>query len=100
MTRQDEYPAGAPCWVDTWQHDPRAARAFYGPPFGWSFDPPVAGVTVPPHGSVNFAVGDVDAECERAVGLGGSLLMPPFDTPGFRNAVIADPQDAVIALSS
>lgn len=26
--------------------------------------------------------------------------MAPFETPGFRNAVIADPQGAVIALSA
>ncbi len=41
MRKRDEYPPGAPCWVDTVQPDPRAALRFYGPLLGWSFDPPV-----------------------------------------------------------
>jgi predicted enzyme related to lactoylglutathione lyase len=57
------------------------------------------GTEVPPHWSVNFAVGDVDATAEHTTGLGGAALMPPFDTPGLRDALIADPQGGVIALS-
>ena len=38
MNKQDDYPLGAPCWVDTFQPDPRAALQFYGPLLGWSFD--------------------------------------------------------------
>ena len=53
------------------------------------------GVAVPPHWSVNFAVRDADAIAEHAVALGGSLLMAPMDTPGFRSAVIGDPQGAL-----
>ena len=56
--------------------------------------------TVPPHWAVNFRVDDADATCERAVGGGGTLLMPPTDAPGFRNAVIADPQGGVVAISA
>ena len=246
MTAADHYPHGAPCWVDTWQPDPKAARAFYGPLFGWEFseaplnegeayltasldgrlvagigrgagspavwavyvrveniDRAVAdvsraggrqligpielvgegrlailtdstgvafgvweardrvgaeligapgswamsalhttdlgkseqfygdvfgwelvqqadtglcewrldggmiavavatdGVSVPAHWAINFAVADVDAFAERAVSLGASLLMAPMDTPAFRNAVIADPQGGVIAVSA
>jgi predicted enzyme related to lactoylglutathione lyase len=55
---------------------------------------------VPPHWAVNFRVEDVDATAEQAAALGGMLLLPPTDTPGFRNAVIADPQKGVIAISA
>jgi len=55
---------------------------------------------VPPHWAVNFRVDDVDGTAERAVALGGQLLLAPTDTPRFRNAVIADPQQGVIAVSA
>jgi uncharacterized protein len=249
VTKREDYPVGVPCWVDTWQPDPRAALHFYGPLLGWSFDEPtelpagrgsyftarlarsrVAGVgqsppsspavwstyvrvkelesalaraeatggtqlaepmeigsegrlavlsdatgvpfglwqagelsgaelvaepgawamsslhtpdveratvfyntvfgwelvpvpdapfsqwrlggqmigvvtatdgsAVPPHWSVNFAVGDADAVAQHATALGGTVVMGPFDTPGLRNAVIADPQGGVIAVSA
>ena len=56
--------------------------------------------SVPPHWAVNFRADDVDALCERAVAGGGTLLMPPTDAPGYRNAVIADPQGGVVAVSA
>ena len=38
-------------------------------------------------------VGDVAAACERATGLGGSVLGHPAERPwGVRQAVVADPQ--------
>jgi len=55
---------------------------------------------VPPHWAVNFRVDDVKTTAERATALGGQLLLPPTDTPGFRSAVIADPQQGVIAISA
>lgn len=55
---------------------------------------------VPPHWAVNLCVEDVDATARRAVALGGRLLLPPTDTPGFRSAVVADPQQGVIAISA
>jgi len=99
--------------------DPEAAKAFYAV-FGWEsepiagtpltrfrlpeYEPVVAVMTatedeVPPHWAVNFRAENVDALAARAVELGGTLLMPPSDTPGFRNTVIADPQGGVIAAS-
>ncbi len=54
---------------------------------------------VPPHWGVNLRVGDADATAERAVGLGGRVFVAPHDTPGFRNAVLADPQGAVFSVS-
>ncbi|MGX5716661.1 VOC family protein [Arthrobacter sp. MAHUQ-56] len=38
MSKRDTSSVGAPCWVDTWQPDPRGAKEFYGELFGWSFD--------------------------------------------------------------
>ena len=100
--------------------DPERAQDFYGTAFGWELEPvPGApfskwqlsgqvvailtatdGGAVPPHWSINFAVHDADAIAEHAASLGGKILMAPFDTPGFRNAVIADPQGGVIAVSA
>lgn len=42
MSSRDVSSIGAPCWVDTWQPDPRAAAEFYGDLFGWSFDEPIS----------------------------------------------------------
>jgi predicted enzyme related to lactoylglutathione lyase len=58
-----------------------------------------AAAAVPPHWNVNFWVDDADATAEQAAGLGGQVLMPPFDTPGFRSSVVADPQGAVFSIS-
>lgn len=55
---------------------------------------------VSPHWAVNFAVPDVDTVAQRATELGGALVMAPVTTPGFRNAVIADPGQGVIAVSA
>lgn len=54
---------------------------------------------MPPHWSVNVRVTDVNGTAEFAEELGGQLLMPPMNTPGFRNAVIADPAGGILALS-
>jgi predicted enzyme related to lactoylglutathione lyase len=53
----------------------------------------------PPHWSVTFAVDDADAIAERAAKLGGQVLVPPFDAPWVRMAVISDPQEAVFTAS-
>ncbi len=109
-------------WAMSSLHSPDIGRArtFYAALFGWELtqEPGVPfaqwqlagqviavasstdGVTVPPHWAVNFATGDVDALADHALALGGQVLMAPFDTPGFRNAVLADPQGGVIATSS
>jgi predicted enzyme related to lactoylglutathione lyase len=96
------------------------AQAFYGSMFDWELKPvPDApfslwllsgrvvavvtatdGAAVPPHWSVNFAVHDADAIAQHAAALGGGILMAPMDTPGFRSAVISDPQGGVIAVSA
>jgi uncharacterized protein len=44
-------------------------------------------------------VDDADAIAARAVQLGGKLVVPPYGAPGFREAVLADPQGAVFSVS-
>jgi predicted enzyme related to lactoylglutathione lyase len=109
-------------------HEPEAAAAFYGALFGWEAEafggatlfrlPGYVGgrsrqpipqdvvavmapreLSVPPHWNVNLQVSDVDLTAEAAAAQGGNLIAPPFATPGFRNAVIEDPQGAVFSVS-
>lgn len=39
------------------------------------------------------------ATVEQAASLGGQVIAPAMDTPGFRSAVLADPQGAVFSIS-
>ena len=52
-----------------------------------------------PHWGVNLWVDDADATADKAAELGGKVLVPPFDTPVSRDAVLADPQGAVFSVS-
>jgi len=54
---------------------------------------------VPAHWSVTFAVDDADAAAEAAARLGGQVVVPPFDAPWVRMAVIADPAGATFIAS-
>ena len=54
----------------------------------------------PPRWTVGFWVDDADATAERAARLRGHVVVPPHDTPGFRSAVLADPNGAVFSVSS
>jgi predicted enzyme related to lactoylglutathione lyase len=49
--------------------------------------------------SVTFAVDDTDAIVARAAQLGGKVVVPPFDTPPVRVAVLSDPQGAEFTVS-
>lgn len=53
----------------------------------------------PPNWSVTFGIEDADAGAAKAEELGGKVLVPPFDAPPVRNAVISDPQGAVLTIS-
>jgi predicted enzyme related to lactoylglutathione lyase len=53
----------------------------------------------PPHWSVTFATDDADATAAKAAELGGQVIMPPFDAPWVRMAVLADPQGATFIAS-
>ena len=57
------------------------------------------GPAVPPHWNVDLRVDDADAVAARAAELGVTVLMPPTDTPGFRRAVLLDPQGAAFSVS-
>ncbi len=49
---------------------------------------------VPAHWSVTFSVEDADRTARKAVELGGSVVVAPFDAPWARTTMIADPQGA------
>ena len=53
----------------------------------------------PAHWGVTFAVADADAIAARAVELGGTVVVAPFDAPWVRMAVIRDPQSAMFTAS-
>jgi hypothetical protein len=53
---------------------------------------------VPNHWHVYFSVGDADATVAKIAELGGTILVPPFDTPVGRIAVAQDPQGAVFSI--
>jgi uncharacterized protein len=54
---------------------------------------------VPAHWGVTFATEDADATAARAVELGGTVVVEPFDAPWTRMAVIVDPQGATFTAS-
>jgi predicted enzyme related to lactoylglutathione lyase len=45
-------------------------------------------------------VGDADSVASRAPGLGGSVVAPPFDAGGMRQAVLSDPDGAVFSVTT
>jgi predicted enzyme related to lactoylglutathione lyase len=53
----------------------------------------------PAHWSVTFAVEDADETAAKAGELGGTVVVPPFDAPWVRMAVITDPQGAMFIAS-
>ena len=61
--------------------------------------PSANGAAPPPRWSVDFWIDDADAAAARAASLGGMVIVPAHDTPGFRSSVIADPQGAVFSIS-
>jgi predicted enzyme related to lactoylglutathione lyase len=122
-------------WTMSSLHTPArdTSEAFYGQLFGWTLEPvpgaPMAfwrldghvageaGQPMPrdvvavlvrigdgdptlPHWTVALTVDDVDTTARHACKLGGAVLLAPTDTPGFRSAVIADPQDGVVAVTA
>lgn len=53
----------------------------------------------PAQWGVDFWVRDADATAEHADRLGGQVVVAPHDTPGFRTAVLADPEGATFSIS-
>jgi uncharacterized protein len=111
---------GTPGWFELHTRDYDSAVPFYRDVFGWDAhtvsDTPEfrytvqqdgeaqrAGIMdatahlpedVPAHWSVYFHVADTDAALAKAVELGGSVVMPPDDTPYGRIAIATDPTGA------
>jgi uncharacterized protein len=54
---------------------------------------------VEPHWGVDFWIADADAAAATAAERGGAVITPPHDRPGFRSAVLADPNGAVFGVS-
>lgn len=53
---------------------------------------------IPPHWGTYFAVADTDASVKQVTALGGTVRVPPFDTPYGRISVVTDPTGAVFSL--
>ncbi len=82
----------------------RARTAEFGVP---GFEDVVAAINPIPadetdtqaHWSVTFGTDDADATAERTAGLGGEIVVPPFDGPFVRMTVLRDPQGASFTAS-
>ena len=115
---------GAVCWAELMTRDPHSAGEFYRSVLGWTseagadadgqaggveytvlrrVDEDVAGMIrtpdhlppeVPDSWSVYFTVADCAAAAERAVELGGSVILGSTPTPMGPFAVLADPAGA------
>ncbi|HEX9402476.1 MAG TPA: VOC family protein [Anaeromyxobacter sp.] len=123
MSERDAYEPGVPCWVDTLQPDPEAAKGFYGKLFGWEFagpglmpgSPPgryfvarlrgrdVAGVgSRPVDGgpgtrtwNTYVCVASAEDAAQKVKRAGGTVLAAPMDVlPAGRMSVLADPAGA------
>ncbi|MBO3748664.1 VOC family protein [Streptosporangiaceae bacterium NEAU-GS5] len=114
---------GAFSWNELATRDIDSAKAFYGSVFGWTFKTSdmggvpysefeVEGNTVggmmpmtdqyppevPPHWLVYFSVDSADAAHAKTIELGGGQIMPPFDIPIGRIAILSDPNGAPFAV--
>ena len=122
MSERSSYATGVPCWVDLISSDPAAARACYGPRFGWTYEvgpeatgryalamlrgKVVAGIVgqpvtagMPTAWTTYFAADDLDAAVERVTANGGMVMMPATDVLDLgRVAVATDPTGAVFGL--
>ncbi len=117
MTTVDHYAQGTPSYVELTTPDQAAAKAFYGPLFGWEFEDvdmgedgvyvavsaqgdSIAGISgqMPEQGGhpafwgVYLAVDDIDATAAKVVQAGGKVEAEPFDVMELgRMASIQDP---------
>ena len=113
---------GSFCWNELATRDVSRASEFYSGLLGWTYcefpeGPPGYQVIqngeqinggmiqmteqfgdMPPCWSVYFAVQDCDASVAKVTELGGQVIVPPFDIPVGRMAVVADDQGAVFDL--
>jgi hypothetical protein len=113
---------GTVIWNEVLTRDVDAAKAFYASVFGYTLGSfgemtdyaiievdgsGVGGIgeiregtpaAVPPHWKAYFNVANTDESVEKAVALGGTVLMAAQDMPYGRHAEILDPNGAVVAL--
>lgn len=113
---------GAPCWFDCLSRDVDAAIAFYTTVFGWTHEamemdpgmtyhmfanqgqptcgvmamPPMVPAEVPSHWTPSFVVADTDKAAEFIAANGGTITVPPSDSPFGRMCGFLDPEGATI----
>jgi uncharacterized protein len=107
-------------WFEIGTPDVDAAKAFYGPLFGWSFAPdgaytlitarsaanPSGGIfntggNIPPYAVFVVQVADVAATAARAEELGGKVVVAPMQLEdGMAVAYLTDPNGSMFALFS
>jgi predicted enzyme related to lactoylglutathione lyase len=101
MTKRDDAPIGAPCWIDLSTSDPDRSRAFYGELFGWDSETAgedyggyinftkngvmVAGGMkndgsdgTPDGWTVYFAAKDAQATTDAVAAAGGQVIVAPM----------------------
>jgi predicted enzyme related to lactoylglutathione lyase len=124
MAKFEHYDQGTPSWIELVTPDQQAARAFYGPLFGWSFDDhdmgemghyligtiegdEIAGLSGqmpgmeghPAFWGVYLAVDDVDAATAKVEAAGGKVEAGPFDVnDNGRMSALQDPTGARVNL--
>lgn len=119
-------PGGPFCWHELMTRDPESAKKFYSELLGWnavdvhmgdeigtytlftSGEQHLGGMfhmkgpayeSVKPYWAIYVAVADVDDATKRAVELGATVHMEPFNIPDVgRASLIADPTGAVFYL--
>ena len=95
-------------WFEIGAPDVDAAKAFYGPLFGWSFAPdgPSGGIfntggNIPPYAVFVVRVADVAATAAQAEQLGGKVVVAPNKLDdGMVVAYLTDPDGSMFALFS
>ena len=126
MATINQHAPGSFCWIELATSDQNAGKQFYADLMGWTItDNPMgeagtytmfelggrstggaytlmadeAALGIPPHWNLYVSVTSADETAARAAGLGGKVLVGPFDvmTHG-RMAVLQDPTGAVINL--
>ena len=118
MGERSSYADGTPNWVDLSTSDLEGAKEFYGALLGWEYldnesamysqalvdGKVVAGIyrgegARPTAWNMYLAVSSADEAAARAVELGGTQALEPFEIPGVgRMAWLQDPQGAHVAL--
>jgi predicted enzyme related to lactoylglutathione lyase len=124
MPLMETFAPGTFCWADLGSPDAAAAKHFYTSLFGWTAEDrpmgtdavytmlavggrPVAALYqqdpaqqgLPPQWLGYISVSSADAAAHRALELGGTVLMEPFDVLDVgRMALLQDPTGAVAAL--